>query len=236
VKSAPAIAMLLAAVPVHAAPELHAIEARSYVGVHTADYSTVSGETQVFAAERASLGATLIAPLHFRLDGLLGRFSEGSWLGQAALRSYLRLPSHSIGVSYGYARLSGGIDSQLLALHGEAYEAEWLTVTSSFGVEKKSFGDDLGFAELFLRIYPSERWLLSPGASYAVSSLKQTRADIVLRAEWTCLTSRALSLALFAQYGGNVYTRASLGISVYFDGESAGNRDRRDALSGARFD
>jgi hypothetical protein len=236
VKSAPAIAILLAAAPLHAAPELHAIEARSYAGVHTADYSTVSGETQMFAAERASLGATLLAPLKLRLDGMLGHFSEGSWLGQGALRAYLRLPSHSVGVSYGYARITGGIHSQVLALHGEAYEAEWLTVTSSFGIEKKSFGDDLGFAELFFRIYPSERWVLSPGASYAVSNLKQTRADIVLRGEWTCLSSRALSLALFAQYGGNVYTRASLGITVYFDGESSGSRDRRDALSGARFD
>jgi len=228
--------LLLAAEPVTAAPEIHPIEARSYAGVHTADYSTLGGKTESFFAERVGVGATLAEPLRLRVDGLLGRFAEGTWVGQGAIRPYLRFSRFSVGASYGYARLSGGIDSQLLALHGEVYEAPWLTVSSSFGLEKKNFGDDLGFAEIFLRLYPSQRWLLSPGASYAVSELKQTRADIVLRGEWSFWSSRALSAAAFAQWGGNSYTRASLGISLYFDGDSAAGRDRRDALSAARFD
>lgn len=231
-----ALAVALSSVPAHAAPEVHAIEARSYAGVHTADYSTVGGETQLFVAERASLGATLVGPLRLRGDALLGRFSSDAWLGQGALRAYLRFPRHSLGASYGYARLTGDLSSQMLALHGEVYEADFLTVVGSFGVEKKSFGDDLGFAEILLRIYPSGRWVISPGASYAVSELKQTRADIILRGEYTFLSSRAWSLAAFAQYGGNLYTRATLGVTLYFDGESALERERRDAFCAARFD
>jgi hypothetical protein len=235
-KAALVTALLLSCASAHAAPELHAIEARSYLGAHASDYSTVGGKTELFGAERASLGATLFDPLKLRLDGLLGRFSEGTWVGQGALRAYVRLPHHGIGASYGYTRLTGGIFGQMLALHGEAYEADWLTVTSSLGFEKKNFGEDLGFAELVLRLYPSERWVLSPGASYAVSRLKQTRADILLRGEWTFLSSRELSLALFAQYGGNLYTRASFGLTLYFDGDGSAVRERRDALCAARFD
>ncbi len=228
--------LVFAGARVHAAPEVHASEARSYVGVHTAGYSTVGGETQLFAAQRASLGAALAGPLRLRADALLGRFTSDAWLGHGALRAYLRLPGHSVGASYGYARLTGGIFSQTLALHGEVYETDLLTVVGSLGIEKKSLGDDLKFGEILLRIYAGDRWVLSPGASYAVSQLKQTRADILLRGEWTCLSSRALSLAVFAQYGGNLYTRASLGVIVYFDGEGALLRERRDALSAARFD
>jgi len=221
---------------VGATPSLYPIEARSYVGAHAADYSTVGGKTEAFFGERASVGASLSDPLRLRIDGLVGRFSEGTWVGQGAVRPYLRFSRYALGASYGYSRLSGGIYSHMLALHGEVYDAEWLTVTSSFGVEKKSFGDDLGFAELVLRIYPSERWVLAPGASYAVSELKQTRADILLRGEWTFWTSRALSAAAFAQWGGNLYTRASLGVSLYFDGDTPAVRERRAALGAARFD
>jgi hypothetical protein len=231
-----ALAVLLGSAHVQAAPEVHAIEARSYAGVHTADYSTVGGDTQLFVAERASLGATLAGPLRLRADALLGRFSSNAWLGQGALRAYARSSRYSLGASYGYARLTGDLSSQMLAVHGEVYEADFLTVVGSVGVEDKRFGDDLGFAEILLRIYPSERWVLSPGASYAVSDLKQTRADILLRGEWTFLSSQALSLAVFAQYGGNLYTRAALGLTLYFDGDRPVVRERRDAWCAARFD
>jgi hypothetical protein len=229
-------ALLLVAEAASAGPELHPLELRSYGGLHVADYSTVGGGTETFLAERASVGGRLVGPLRLRVDGLFGRFSEGTWVAAGAFRPYVRLASYSLGASYGYTRLRGGIHSHMLALHGEAYEAAWLTVSGSVGRELKSFGDDLGFAELWLRTYPSERWVLAAGASYAVSNLKQTRADILLRGEWTFWSSRALSAAAFAQWGGNLSTRAAVGISLYFDGDGAAVRERRDALATARFD
>ena len=114
-------------------------------------------------------------------------------------------------------------------------EEPWLRVTGGAGLEKKSFGDDLLFWELFLRLYPSERWLASVGVSYAVADVKQTRADLVVRGEWTFLAGRSASAALYGQWGGNLYTKLGGGLVVYLDGRTPAERDRRDGLSNARF-
>lgn len=222
-----------------AEPSVRPIEARAYAGVHTSDYATVNASSGAFVATRASLGATFVespdAAMRARVDGLFGHLSPGDLAGAAALRLYAQTPRFLLGASYGHTRI-GGLEGHLVALHGEVYETSLMTVTSSFGFEKRSFGDDLKFGEVFLRFYVGDRVVLTPGASYAVTAIKQTRADVILRAEWTFLASRTLSLAAYAQYGGNIFTRALAGLTLSFDGLPPVRRERRDGLTMARFD
>ncbi|MFT3917055.1 MAG: hypothetical protein QM704_24100 [Anaeromyxobacteraceae bacterium] len=214
---------------------LRLVSAEALGGVYRADYSTVGGRTQGFAAAQLSLGVPLPGPLRLRVDALGGRFGQGEWVGSGALRAYAWLGRFVAGASWGHTELQGGIRSDTFALHGEVEEEPWLRVVGSVGLERKSFGDDLRFWELFLRLYPSDRWFASAGVSYAVSQLKQTRADVVLRGEWTAHRGTSTSLAVYAQYGGNLYTKAALGVVLYLDGLPAAGRDRREALAGARF-
>ncbi len=212
------------------------LEVRAYGGLHSSGYSTLDGGTEAFFATRASVGAQLGVHWRLRLDGLVGQFSSGSATAAGALRAYYRDRRGALGVSAGGAWLEGGITSETFAVHLERYEASWLTATSSLGVERRSFGDDLRFAELMLRAYPSEAWLVAPGFSYAVSSFKQTRADIVLRVERSLGALGGMSPALYAQWGGNLYTKVAVGVAFTFDGLSRRERERRDGLFSARFD
>lgn len=223
-----------------AVPPVRLLEVRGYAGLHSSGYSTVDGETQAFYATRASLGASLAPRVKLRLDGLLGQFSSGPAAAASALRAYYQDARFALGASAGYAWLEGGLTSYTLALHAERYEHSWLTVSSSMGLERKSLGDDLRFAELALRLYPSSSLLVSTGFSYAVSSLKQTRADILVRVEHTFgdpgVKGPRLAPSLYAQWGGNLYTKAAIGLAFTFDGLTPAARERRDDLSAARFD
>jgi hypothetical protein len=213
------------------------LELRGYSGVHSSDYSTVGGRTEGFLAARSSLGVTLSGPWQARLDGLYARFSKTHVnASEVAGRFYWHGEQLLLGAAYTYTWLDGGIRSDTVALHAEVYEAPFLTVTSSIGVERKNLGDDLWFCEIFTRLYLGENWLLTPGASYAVSSINQTRADIVLRGEWRFARGSYASTAVFVQYGGNLFSKAAAGITLYFDGLSYREREHRDGLYGARFD
>jgi hypothetical protein len=224
--------------PAAAAPiSARILEVRSYAGFHSQDYSTQgAGDTLGFAGARASLAVGDLGPARLRVDGLVGAFSDGPAAGAGAARVYTAEGRWRFGASAGYGALSGGLHTTTLAGHFEVAEADWLTVTSSAGVQLESFGDDVGFAELILRLYPHRRWMISPGASYAASNLKQTRADILIRGEHAAPLGSAATLGIWAQYGGNLYTRASAGLTLYFDGWTYAERDRRDALYSARFD
>lgn len=216
------------------------LEVRGYGGLHSSGYSTLDGGTQGFFATRASLAASLAEHWRLRLDGLVGQFSSGEAAAAGALRAYYRDERVAVGASVGHAWLEGGLTSETFAVHVERYESSWLTATTSIGLERRSFGDELRFAELMLRTYPSQALLIAPGFSYAVSSLKQTRADIVLRVERSFGGRGGIlggvSPALYAQWGGNLYTKAAVGLAFTFDGLSRRERERRDGLFGARFD
>jgi hypothetical protein len=212
------------------------LEMRSYAGVHTADYSTIGGGNDSFVAARTSLGFSVYDPLKFRLDGLFGRFGSGTLVGTGALRLYGQTERFAWGTGYQHVRLDSEIYSHVAMLHAEVYEGRMLTVVSSGGYEVKNFGDDIGFAELFLRLYPLPWLTTTVGASYAVSSLKQTRADIILRVEARVLALPNFQVNVFAQYGGNQFTRVQAGLSVYFDNLLHVERERRDGLFFARFD
>lgn len=234
---APALVLALLATagdPPHDAG-LRLVSAEALGGLYRADYSTVGGQTRGFGAAQLSLGVPLPGPLRLRVDALGGRFGQGEWVGSGAVRAYAWMGRFVAGASWGHTELQGGIRSDTFALHGEVEEEAWLRVVGSVGVERKSFGDDLRFWELFLRLYPSDRWLASAGVSYAVSDLKQTRADVVLRGEWAAVEGRSSTLACYAQYGGNLYTKVAVGLVLYLDGLPASARDRREALAGARF-
>jgi Lipid A 3-O-deacylase (PagL) len=221
-------------------PRVRLLEVRGYAGLHSAGYSTVDGATQAFYATRASLGASLSLRVKLRLDGLLGQFSSGPAAAASALRAYYQDARFALGASAGHAWLEGGLTSETFALHAERYEHSWLTVASSVGLERKSFGDDLRFAELALRLYPTSSHLISAGFSYAVSSLKQTRADILVRVEHvfgdTSAKGPRLAPSLYVQWGGNLYTKAAIGLAFTFDGLTPAARERRDGLFAARFD
>ena len=194
---APAAALLALLVASGAPPPAAAddgprvLSLEAFGGLYRADYSTVGGATRAFTGGQLSLGTPLGERLRLRLDALGGRFGTGELVGSAALRAYARAGRFVLGGSWGHTELAGGIRSDTFALHGEVEEEAWLRVTGSAGLERKGFGDDLVFWELFLQLYPHPRWLASAGVSYAVTDVKQTRADLVFRAEWTAFAGRA---------------------------------------------
>lgn len=224
----------VAAAPLAASPGVRLLEWRAYGGIHTADYSTVDRGTELFSATRVSAGANA-SFLGLRVDGLLGRLGEVR-TGIAAVRLYGSSERYLLGGSYTYTALTGGLTSHTLSLHGEVRETTWMRVTGTFGWETRRFGDPLLSGELFLRFYLGERWLLVSGVSYAVTDVKQTRADLVVRGEWTFAQVLGGSTAVFAQLGGNLFTRASVGLTLYFDADGYAAREQRDHLYGARFD
>jgi hypothetical protein len=207
----------------------------AFAGAHSAGYSTVGSDTQVLAGAQAGIGLPFAGPIRARSDLMVGHFATGETALVAAGRVYHQEARWLVGASYDYTFITGGIHSQRVALHGEVYEEAWFGVTSSFGVERPNFGDALGFGELFLRFYPMRTLLVWSGVSYAVSDLKQTRADILLHAEYAWELPGNVSLALYAQYGGNLFTKASAGVVLYLDALGYAARERRDGLFGARF-
>lgn len=218
--------------PVTDAPHLMSTEL--VAGLHSAGYSTLSGGTQAFYGVQASLGA-LGPPVRLRVDALLGRFSGGTWAAEAAVRAYHQTSRYLLGASYGYTRLEGDLDGHMFSLHGEVYEERWLGVTSSFGLEKRNLDGDLAFGEILLRMYPADRVLLVSGVSYVSADIKQTRADVLMRAEWSPIAVGDFQWAFYGQYGGNLFTRVSLGVIVYCDRLPYVDRERREGLFGARF-
>jgi hypothetical protein len=207
----------------------------TFGGIHQSDYSTVSGISTFVYGEQLSLTLPIPEPIGFRFDGLVGRFTEGVWVGEAAGHLYANTSRYLMGISYGRIQLQGGLRSNLFAMNAAIYEDTLMTVSWNVGYESKNFGDGLYFSELFLRLYVAPRWLLVPGVSYAQSEFKQTRADTMVRGEFLAFSGAAVSGTVYVQYGGNLFTKASVGFVLYFDNMGFRDRDMKSGPTNARF-
>lgn len=220
--------------PAQTEPGLFA-RAETTVGLHRADYSTIDDPTQTFVGEHLTIGYLTPSSIGVRGDVLVGTFENGTRVLSAAGHTYLNGDWGLVGLSIATIRLEGGITSDLFFVDGCVYEDSLLTTVLAAGYEKKNFGDDLIFAELYLRIYPLQRLLLAPGISYAQSEAKQTRADIIVRADYSAFQFLDWTLGIYAQYGGNLFTKLSGGITFYFDSLDYRERDRTTGPPGVRF-
>lgn len=218
-----------------AATPTHVVKAETSVGYHSPDYSTLDGGAEVFAAETVAVVLPTPDWVGARLDVLGGALSGGTLLGGFNAHLYLNRRWGLAGLSVAQVWLSDDIHTTFFGLTGAVYEDELLSVCLNAGYEDHSFGQDLWFGELFLRLYPGDRWSFTPGVSYVPANLKQTRADILLRLEFIAMRSSDWSLGLYAQYGGNLFTKGSAGLTLYFDGTDMRTRDRTWGPAAPRF-
>lgn len=206
-----------------------------FAGARADGYSTVTQASAAIAGVHASLEARLAARLAAQLDLLGGAFSDGQPASAAAGRLYYRDARTALGVSIGGAgqgdRLAGASYSGFV----ERYEDATLLVSVGVGYEHARDTEDRWFGELFLHLYPSERWLVVAGASYAEAAIKQTRADITMHVEYAAWQLGGTTLAGYLQYGGNLLTRASTGLVLYLDTVGYARRERTRGVHGLRF-
>lgn len=230
------IATFLAAGVTHSEAEpLHVVKAETSAGYHSPDYSTVGGAAQLFIGE--TLAATVPTPASFgaRLDAMGGHLSGGTLVGGLNAHVYLNREWGLLGLSVARVWLSEGISTTFVGLTGSVYEDDLMTACLNAGYEDHTFGENLWFGEVLLRLYPAPDWLFSPGVSYAQADVKQTRADILLKLEYAAVRSQAFSLGVYAQYGGNLFTKGSAGFTVYFDPIDFRERDRTWGPPSPRF-
>lgn len=205
-----------------------------FVGAHEPGYSVVGGGDELAAGAAASGALTGLGPLAVQLD-LLGAQLGDVALGVGALRGFWRHRRGSLGASYARYQLEGGLSSDLLAAHAEVYEGDLLRVSLLAGYERVSLGDDRLVGELTLHITPRDDLAIRTGLSYVQAEIKQTRADIITRVEWALPWRGALTPTVYAQYGGNLLTKLSAGLVLYFGDAPLGVRERSRGLHGLRL-
>jgi hypothetical protein len=205
-----------------------------FAGARADGYSTIGDDSAAIGGVHASVEAR-IATIAAQVDVLGGVFSGGDAASALAARVYYRDRETAIGASAGAAAIGDRRIGDSYGVFLERYEHPTLLASIGVGYERSRDLADRWFAELFLHLYPTERLLLLAGASYAEAEIKQTRADIVMHVEYAPLAVGNTTLAGYLQYGGNLLTRASAGIVVYFDRQGYAARERSRGVHHLRF-
>lgn len=202
-----------------------------FSGYHAQDYSTIDQELPLFSGGQFDVWAGGSRGWGGQLDLVVGRFATSEFVGLAGAQVWRRGAEGLLGFGFVHTELEGGIRSEQVRLDVEVHEDDLVDVVAGVGWEAKNFGDDLGFGELFLRFHPTDRLELATGFSYAPSGIKQTRADLQLRADYDVAVLDGKTISVHGEVGGNLFTKASLGLVLRFDDlarrESARTRDRR---------
>lgn len=207
----------------------------AFGGAHATDYSTVRSEHPIVSGVEGSLLASTPTPLRLQLDALAGAFSADAWMWAVAPRIFVPWSTGLVGLSYTLTNLPPTLVGHRLALDTRFDEATWFSVSTCLGYEVLNPGEDLFFGELFVHVFPADRWMITSGFSYAHAKIKQTRADIVVRAEYTAWLGDASAVALYVNYGGNLLTKASLGLTFYFDALPTAERARNRGVFFSRL-
>lgn len=202
-----------------------------FSGYHAQDYSTVDQKLPLFSGGQFDVWCGGAEGWGGQLDLMAGRYATSEWVGLAGAQVWRRGAAGLLGFGFVHTELEGGIRSEQIRLDGEVYEDDLVDLVAGVGWESKNFGDDIGFGEIYLRLHPTERLDLVSGFSYAPTGIKQTRADILFRADWDLARWAGKTFSVHGEFGGNLFTKASLGLVVRFDDlarlESARTRNRR---------
>lgn len=211
------------------------LRAELFAGPSKGDYSVYDISSNMVYGGSLSAGIHLWQYINSQADLLIGKFSGKERIIIGAYRIYYRTDNYLAGISYQHTDIES-IKSDMISLNGEVYKGNLLSVTGSSGYEFKNFGEDLIFAELFLNIYLKSNLMFSSGVSYAVAEIKQTRADIILKAEYIPVSFNNFSPVLFLEYGGNYLTKLAAGFKFYF-GEKKSLKQQHDTRGfySARF-
>ncbi|MDX2088149.1 MAG: hypothetical protein SFX73_09870 [Kofleriaceae bacterium] len=218
-----------------AAADARMLRTELFFGAHAEGYSTLDEDGDAIGGVHAAAALSLPARLAVQLDVLGASFTNGDPIFAAAGRVYYRDARFALGALGGWTGILDQAHGVTLGGFVERYEGDLLLASVSAGVERKDRGEDLVFGEVMLHLYPARSVLLLTGFSYAQAEIKQTRADIVLHAEWAPWTFGGVTLAGYVQYGGNLLTRGSLGLVLYFDTDSYARRERTRGVYGLRF-
>lgn len=206
-----------------------------FLGARADGYSTIEAGGDAFGGVHGAFEVRLGDHLAVQLDGMGGAFSNDRIAYAAAARAYYRDERFAAGLIGGTTAIANQRSGDTIGAFVERYEGPMILARLTIGYEGKSDVDDLWFAEAMVHFYPSDRVLLRGGFSYAKSELKQTRADILMQAEYAPLTLGGATLGGYVQYGGNLFTRGSVGLVMYFDGGSYAHRERTRGVHGLRF-
>ncbi len=204
-------------------------------GAHGDGYSTVDTSGVAFGGLHASVEARLAGRFSAQLDAMAGAFASGAPAYAVAARGYYRDARFLLGASLGQTAIVDERSGQTAMLFAERYEDRALLVSAAIGYERKAAAPDLFVGELMLHMYPSSSTMLLAGFSYAHAEIKQTRADIVMRVEYAPFHVSGTTIAGYAQFGGNLFTRASLGVVLYVDQLSFAMRERTRGVHALRF-
>lgn len=204
-------------------------------GARADGYSTVGEDSAAIAGVHASVEVSLARRLAAQLEVLGGAFTSGAVATGLVGRAYYRDRRTAIGVSAGASAVDDRLAGDTYGAFVERYEHPMVLASVGIGYERTRDLADRWYGELFLHIYPTDRLLLLAGASYAEAEIKQTRADVVMHVEYAPFVIGHTTLAGYVQYGGNLLTRASVGVVLYFDRESYAKRERSRGVHGLRF-
>lgn len=202
-----------------------------FSGYHADDYSTIEQKLPLFSGGQFDVWTGGPTGWGGQLDVMAGRFASTDLVGVAGAQVWRRGASGLVGIGFVHTELEGDIRSEQFRLDGEVYEDDLVDAIAGIGWESKNFGDDIGFAELYLRFHATRSLDWTAGFSYAPSGIKQTRADVLVRADYDLAAWSGKTISVHGEFGGNLFTKASLGLVLRFDEsarrESGRTRDRR---------
>ncbi len=126
--------------------------------------------------------------------------------------------------------------SHITSIDFERYEGDLISAAGSVYYESKNLDNNQFAAELLLLIYPGANWMISSGAAFAESDLKQTDTDIITRFEHMPAIGSRRNWSIIIQLAGNHILETAISLRYYFgERESLRAHHRSNGYYSARF-